>query len=185
MCWSKIFKKKQKDQGVIVVGTVTYPPSGSVPASPVLPHPQEAGYPSATPECIDIDLVRSQWLDKWAVVDPIWWIDNLKIKLDTSVEYAHTHMESMTIDLNPKWANKGVLAHEAAHIVWGNLLSYKQKSDFQTYFYKAKTSDILVQHLFSINPYGAYTAIEGHAEIYRYIGDQMPWYLKEYYPRLL
>jgi len=38
--------------------------------------------------------------------------------------------------------------------------------------------------LYAKNPYGLTNDIEGHAEVYRYIGEKMPEQLKRYYPML-
>ena len=47
-----------------------------------------------------------------------------------------------------------------------------------------KNSDPLIRLLYSKNAYGLTNDIEGHAEVYRYIGQWMPAQMKPYYPML-
>jgi hypothetical protein len=47
-----------------------------------------------------------------------------------------------------------------------------------------KSTDPLIKQLYSINTYGLGSDVEGHAEVYRYIGQQMPAQLKPFYPML-
>ncbi len=85
--------------------------------------------------------------------------------------------------IQPKWLNPGVIAHEAAHYCY-DLLSTSQIADFSTIYRALKDSDPLIRLLYSRNTYGLTNDIEGHAEVYRYIGQQMPIQLKPYYPKL-
>ena len=61
-----------------------------------------------------------------------------------------------------------------------NLLSLKERSITRGTSRNTTSNKLL----FSRNTYGLTNDIEGHAEVYRYIGQQMPEQLKQYYPRL-
>jgi len=81
------------------------------------------------------------------------------------------------------WLNPGVIAHEQAHNSYA-LLNPNQKTAFASIYNSLKNTDPLIKLLYSINTYGLSTDIEGHAEVYRYIGQQMPAQFKQYYPKL-
>jgi hypothetical protein len=59
-----------------------------------------------------------------------------------------------------------------------------RKADFKKAYTPLINSDPLIVFLYSRNTYGLSSVVEGHAEVYRYIGDKMPEKLKPYYPKL-
>jgi hypothetical protein len=85
--------------------------------------------------------------------------------------------------IKPQWLNPGVIAHEQAHNSYA-LLDTGQRTAFAAVYAAFKTTDPLITLLFSRNRYGLSSDIEGHAEIYRYIGQRMPGPMKQYYPRM-
>jgi hypothetical protein len=85
--------------------------------------------------------------------------------------------------IKPKWLNPGVIAHEQAHNSYA-LLTPAQKASFSTVYTPLKNTDPLIKLLYSKNAYGLTNDIEGHAEVYRYLGRQMPQQLVPYYPQL-
>ena len=88
------------------------------------------------------------------------------------------------LDVEPQWLNPGVIAHEQAHNAYA-LLTDQQKEDFAALYTPFITTDPLIKYLYSRNSYGLTSVIEGHAEIYRYLWDQIPEELKQFYPRLI
>ena len=85
--------------------------------------------------------------------------------------------------IKPGWLNPGVVAHEQAHNSYA-FLNPTQKSAFSSLHTSLKSTDPLIKQLYSINTYGLSSDVEGHAEVYRYIGQQMPAQLKPFYPML-
>jgi hypothetical protein len=91
--------------------------------------------------------------------------------------------------IRPEWCNAGVLAHEQAHNSYA-LLTEAQKTTFET-AYDTAQSDPYIVLLHKVNTYmnsldAQGRHVEGHAELYRYIGlDKLPEALKQYYPKLI
>jgi hypothetical protein len=85
--------------------------------------------------------------------------------------------------IKPGWLNPGVIAHEQAHNSYA-LLNPNQKSAFSDLFAHLENTSPLIKQLSSINNRGLIDDIEIHAEVYRYIGQEMPEQLKQYYPSL-
>jgi hypothetical protein len=190
MCLKWFKKKEINTQGTIVIGVVTEPPPVAAPppltpAVVPLPHPEEPANISATISNVDLPYVMHDWLFTWAVPEDSWlfWTTFIHLYLDNTVPFAQTNAQLAQIFFNPIWCNKGTLAHEVAHVVWSKLLVSNEKSAFILDLARAKEEPI-VKDLFSRNPYGLTSNVEAHAEIYRYLGDKMPDYLKKYYPRL-
>lgn len=152
---------------------------------PKLTHPEEPANPQATMANTDILAVRAKWFADWRVPEPwrSFW-RHVNIYLDDTVPAAATWSEIFQSAYNPQWANPGVLAHEMAHISY-YLLNPEEKTDFEVAYRRAATEDVLVEYLFSRKPYGKTNAVEGHADIYRFLGADMPADLIKYYPRLL
>jgi len=82
-----------------------------------------------------------------------------------------------------KWFNVGVIAHEQAHNSYA-LLSGFDKLMFALIYNCLRPFNSLIKQLYSQNQYGLTSNIEGHAELYRYLGEQMPSILMRYYPKL-
>jgi hypothetical protein len=164
-----------------------------------LPHPEEPLNPLATSANIDINSVILKWLIDWDVPQD-WWshwkksvdvqvydvyppfILAMGIKSDTpAVTWSADGKRHLAI--KPSWLNPGIIAHEQAHSSYV-LLNSDQKSAFSDHFASLKNTDPLMRHLFSFHTSGLEVDVEGHAEVYRYIGQQMPEQLKQYYPTL-
>ena len=110
----------------------------------------------------------------------------IEIKLDNTLPYPAGTYELNGIrhlNIKPEWVNPGVIAHEQAHNSYA-LLTSEQKTGFTATYTPLKTSNPLLVFLFSKNSYGLTNEIEGHAEIYRYLGAEMPQELKKYFPKL-
>jgi hypothetical protein len=85
--------------------------------------------------------------------------------------------------IKTQWLNPGVIAHEQAHNSYA-YLSAEQKTAFSALYRTLINTDPLIQLLYSINKYGLNSDVEGHAEVYRYIGQHVPAQLKPFYPAL-
>lgn len=175
------FKKPKPDAPIVITGTVTYPAESNL-----LPHPQEPMDVNATIQSVNIEFVRSAWFLKWGV--PLFYQDFWRqaklVVIFPAMFPAYTILETNTIWFDPRWANSGTMAHEMAHLQWG-FLSVDMRNGFAVEHETAKQTDSLVQLLYRLNSYGTQSDIEGHAEIYRYLGDKMPPYLRKYYPKLI
>jgi hypothetical protein len=158
------------------------------PEPAAIPHPEEAADSSRTVENTNLDLALEEWTVKYKVPESYrsYWKTRIAIKLDASLSAPAATYESGGIRhliIRPEWVNPGVIAHEQAHNSYA-LLTKKQKARFSTDYTLLKTTDPLIIFLFSKNPYGLTSDVEGHAEVYRYLCEEMPGTLKQYYPRL-
>lgn len=175
--------------------------SVTLTASLKLPHPEEPKDPSQTAANVNVATIIAEWMINWQVPQENWpfWRDKVSIELvpglqvpvlingwyqlkDVPAAAYDNGNGTRTIKIRPEWLNKGVIAHENAHNSYF-YLTPEQKDAFAVDFDAHKT-DPLPAYLFSINAYGLSSYIEGHAELYRYLGDQMPEALKKYYPKL-
>jgi len=163
------------------------PPIPTMPvAEPplVLPHPEEP--PNYT--LMDLDYAMSDWLDGWDVPIDHWdyWRNSIVINVTETIPYPAQAWEQDGIrhlDVRPEWVNPGVIAHEQAHNSYA-LLTNEGKAEFYAIYTPLITTDPVIKLLYSINTYGLTNIIEGHAEVYRYIGQYMPESLRKYYPKL-
>lgn len=168
----------------------------STPAEPIsprlpvnsLPHPEEPPDYSHTMANTDLNTALDAWAVKYNVPETwrAFWKTKIIITLDDTIGYPAGTFEQGGIrhlNIRPEWVNPGVIAHEQAHNSYA-LLTGKQKKDFSAAYTPLKTSDPYIRYLYSTNTYGLTSDIEGHAEIYRYLGERMPEILKQYYPRL-
>jgi len=169
------------------------------PRSTVLLHPEEPMNPSATLANINVEAVINKWLTDWGVPQT-WWSNwrglivvqvydvypasvlAMGVKQDTPAA-TWSAGGRRYLAIKPGWLNPGVIAHEQAHNSYA-YLNANQKSAFSSQHTALKNSDPLIKHLYSINTYGLSNDVEGHAEVYRYIGQQMPAQLKPFYPML-
>ena len=93
------------------------------------------------------------------------------------------------LQVRPEWCNAGVLAHEQAHCSYA-LLTEDEKLLFETAYNNAQPHPFIVL-LHRVNTYMNQTDklgrhVEGHAELYRYIGlEKLPVTLKRFYPKLI
>jgi hypothetical protein len=171
----------------------------AVPQGLAIPHPEERRNPSATLANTNTTAIITKWLQDWGVPAPHWdyWRTAIDVQVydiypDSLISKGLKHdTPAATWDeggkrhlaIKAQWLNPGVIAHEQAHNSYA-LLSNRQKAVFSSLYNSLKNTDPLIRHLYSINAYGLTNDIEGHAEVYRYIGQHMPVQLKYYYPKL-
>jgi hypothetical protein len=177
-------------------GTIFSP----APSTPVaIPHPEEPMNPAATLANTDVPAIMVKWLRDWQVPAQYWEYWKTAIDLQVYEVYPDsltaTGMKQDTpagtweadgkrhLAIKPQWLNPGVVAHEQAHNSYA-LLNPAQKVAFASLYTTLKASDPLIRLLYSRNTYGLTSDIEGHAEVYRYAGQQMPGQLKQFYPML-
>jgi hypothetical protein len=183
----------------MVFDNVIYKYNLKRPPPVFLPHPEEPLNPFTTASNIDINAVISRWLTDWEVPQAWWFhwrnaidiqvydvyppfILAMGVKPDTPV-FTWSADGQRRVAIKPGWVNPGVIAHEQAHNSY-SLLSPEQKSAFSALHVYLKNTNPLIKQLYSLNAFGLTSDIEGHAEVYRYIGQQMPEELKQYYPTL-
>jgi hypothetical protein len=162
------------------------PPTTPEPAPLTIPHPEEPPDYSRTLANTSAEGLLTAWFDGWKVPPQYqdWWRNEMKITI--SLQYpspAATSSETRQMWVRPEWANPGVIAHELAHVSY-SLLTETMKTEFSAVYTPLKNTDPLITLLYSQNTYGLTNDIEGHAEVYRYLGEQMPEQLKRYYPKL-
>ena len=125
----------------------------------------------------DVRTLKAIWCSDYKVTNLQWGI-SLNVIIDDSIT-APAWTVGNIIYIQSQFANVGILAHEAAHVSYSLL---EDKRGFEIVFnYLADNPKIkLLREMGKLS-----TAIENHAEIYRYWGNQMPESLKQYYPELL
>ncbi len=176
MCWlSKLFKTKILPQNNIVI-------------SETIPFPEENPDFSQTIGNVIVSNVINKWLIDYHVPLEFWdyWRTMIDIVIDIEIQYPAQSWEAdgiRHIAIRPAWLNPGVIAHEQAHNSYA-LLGIELKALFSTAYTPLKTTDKFIKLLYSQNSYGLTSDIEGHAEVYRYLGNKMPDILKQYYPKL-
>lgn len=153
-----------------------------------LPYPQEQPDYSQTAENVNAPSIVVLWLTSYHVPTEFWnfWETKIVITVDPDYYYPAATWEENGVrhlTVRPEWLNAGVIAHEQAHNSY-SLLSDAEKQAFSKEYTPLKSTDPLIKLLYSINTYGLTSDIEGHAEMYRYLGDKMPQSLKRYYPKL-
>jgi hypothetical protein len=153
-----------------------------------LTHPEEPPDDTITMQNYNIDAVFSKWFLDYAVPAEFqdYWRNRVEIQVDAQLNVPAATWDipnGRHLAIQPKYLNPGVIAHEQAHNSY-SLLTARQKTDFSTVYTPLKNTNKLIKYLYSINRYGLNSDIEGHAEVYRYIGDKMPARLKPFYPRL-
>jgi len=165
----------------------------------VLPHPEESRNDARTMASADINGTLNMWLNDWAV--PVenreFWKSMIVVTLKSPLIIRddvgnEKEVPACTywgtggrryLDIEPEWLNPGVIAHEQAHNSYA-LLSEDQKQAFISTYRRLINVDPYIVLLYSIDTYGLTSDIEGHAEVYRYLGQCMPQELKKYYPKL-
>lgn len=174
--------------------------TGAIPPALVLPHPEEPGNPQATAAAVNIIAVRQAWYDGWRVslngrglFNPVTLnlVENLAIVYNGALVKvpAATYAELLRIDIDPKWANPGVLAHESQHIFYSWLTEDQRLKFAAEYFGMAETGDamlsLVVRHMAGRDPSWVSDIREIYADIYRYLGDKMPESLKPFFPNMI
>lgn len=167
---------------------------GKKPIIKVIPHPEEPQNLLATLENTDIYAVFDKWVRDWDVPVPYreeFW-EAWHFILVPNLTYMGNRYPALTwpdrIEIDPQWANPGVLAHECCHVIWAGLREDEQVL-FSVAYRLVLETDALLRFVFSQKPYmqmtlGQNNDREGHADCYRYLGGQMPAILKSYYPKL-
>jgi hypothetical protein len=192
-----MFKKAFSQQPANTPLTPT--PPAKTPEPFFIPHAEEPMNPVATLANTDPIVILNKWLTDWETPAQYWdyWKQAINIRIyaiypadilamgikqDTpAATWEDGGKRQMVI--KPQWLNPGVIAHEQAHNSYA-LLNPSQKSAFASVFTSLKDTDPLMKFLFSKNAYGLTNDIEGHAEVYRYIGQYMSTRLKPFYPQL-
>ncbi len=176
MCFSKLFGK---------------------PKTPMLPHPEEPINNNATIDNInpgDLIYIINKWFNDWKVPvesHPFWLSVKITLVPKLTILYngqfiqvpAATWPEEKRMELDPQWANPGVLAHEFAHISY-SMLKEGDKMAFESHYTTLLKTDPLLMILDAQNSYMNTSTIEDHADVYRYLGEQMPESLKQYFLKL-
>jgi hypothetical protein len=159
-----------------------------------LPHPEEAMNPLATVESMHLTAILDKWFLDWGVpeADRVFW-RSWPIVLVPGLKYNGAEYPALTwpdrIDLDPRWANPGVIAHECCHVLWARFDAAKRTA-FSAQYQSLMLTDDLLQLMRSRQPYvqsqfGKNSDIEGHAECYRYLGTRMPAGLLVFYEGLI
>lgn len=185
--FNKSSTKEQTGDNGNTVNPTTTTTSDTTPATLSLTHPEEAENTSQTVENVSIPDTLTKWLTDWIVPVEQWdyWRNRISVTVadDVEVAYSWESEGKRFIKVNPKWLNPGVIAHEQAHNSY-SLLTPQQKNSFENEYTPLISTDPLIKYLYSINTYGLINVVEGHAEVYRYLGARMPGQLKKYYPKL-
>jgi len=176
--------------GETTTGTSTTPETQN---NLVLPHPEEPRDDSRTLENTPVDYGLLLWKKSYKISDEnyAYFNSHTRVRLvdpfliDGKEYPAGTYdIESgRALDIEPRWYNAGVTGHEEGHNSYA-LLTVEQVEEFNTLFNHYKQNDPLIKYLFSINSYGLTNNVEGHAEVYRYLGEKMPEPLKQFYKNL-
>ncbi len=153
-----------------------------------LPYPEEKPDYSQTIDNVNISLVIDKWLLNYYVPSVYWdfWKTKIDIVVDPNYQYPAGVWEENGVRhmrVRPEYLNVGVIAHEQAHNSY-SLLTDLEKQLFSTTYTPLKTTDPLIKLLYKTNTYGLTNDVEGHAEVYRYIGYDMPPTLKAFYPKM-
>ena len=199
MCWSKLsnlFRRKKSATDsikTIVTHTNSISETSSTTAAlvqpaTVLPHPEEKPDYSKNLNNTSFTEMLNKWFETYGVPEQSreFWRNQIAVTITVDIPYpAGTWDENgiRHLAVRPEWLNPGVIAHEQAHNSYA-LLTDSQKTEFSSIYNVLKDTDSLIKLLYSINTYGLSNDIEGHAEVYRYLGEKMPEPLKKYYPKL-
>lgn len=153
-----------------------------------LPHPEEPVNYECTIENYNLDVIFEKWFDDYLV--PVeyrdYWRNKIEIEVTLTIPFpAGTYdiPNGRHLSIRPEWLNAGVIAHEQAHNSYA-LLTVTDMEQFAIEHDSLKNTEPLIKLLYSINSYGLNNSVEAHAEVYRFLGQQIPERLKQYYPRL-
>jgi hypothetical protein len=163
------------------------------PKALAIPHPEEPRDPLATAENTILAAILAKWFADWEVPGEYqeYW-RGCPVILVPNLSYMGQPYPALAwngrIEIDPTWCNPGILAHENCHIVWAESQE-DERVLFSATYRLALETDPLLKFVYSQKPYmqdrfGKDLDVEGHAECYRYLGQQMPAILKPYYPRL-
>ncbi len=163
-----------------------------------LPHPEELINQNVTIENVapdDLIYIINKWLYDWKVpteFHPFWLSVNITLVPGLSIFYngqlvqvpAATWAEEKRMELDPHWANPGVISHENCHISQTFLPGL---AVFIT-AYNVCTDPLLQlikDKMLGKDPAWANSPAEIHADVYRYLGEKVPEDLRGFYPKLL
>jgi len=151
-----------------------------------VPFPKEPENPTATLDNTDLQSVIASWMvsREVPVAYRLFWTEGVKIQLSYQYPYAAASAETLRVWVNPVHATPGVVAHECAHISY-RYLSDDDRIAWASSFDHALVHDCLLKFVSEKEPYMLHNYIEAHAEVYRYLGPQMPKELKRFYPKLI
>jgi hypothetical protein len=165
---------------------------------PYILHPEEPAVDSHTVANTPSYLIFNHWFTEWQVPSEHWdyWLSAIVVwvydvwpsdmfKDDPSTP-AGTWTDGQgkrNLAVLAKWFNAGVVAHEQAHNSYA-LMTPETRMEFAAIYNSIKETDPYIKLLYSINTYGLSSDVEGHAEVYRYLGSMMPTTLKRFYPKL-
>jgi hypothetical protein len=171
---------------------------------PSLPHPEEPQDKNKTLANTSIDEVFKTWFTRWAVPVANWdyWYQAIDIHVQDGWTLEQIGMlpygyktPAYTYEADgirhfyclATWWTPGVVAHEQAHNSYA-LLTEAQKDQYEIAYQQCQ-NDPYIKLLHSQNTYmNALDAhsrhVEAHAEVYRFLGQQVPEELKRFYPKL-
>ena len=157
------------------------------------PHPEEPKDPLATAENTVLAALLEKWFNGWDVPGEHhdFWRNWPKV-LVPSLSYMGNPYPALTwpdrTEIDPKWANPGIIAHESCHVVWPELQEDERTLFGSTYRLASETYPLVAlvkAKMLGKDPAWANSPAEIHADCYRYLGQSLPQILKPYYPRLL
>lgn len=156
-----------------------------------LPYPEEA--PFEKPLDISARALVKGFLEAYKVPGEYhdYWLDDVvSISNPLVILYRGVYINAPAATFDRKvrldgcWLNNGVLAHEFAHISY-SLMPLDKRYEFNNLFKTSAHGYWYVHSMFMQKPYGYYNPVEGHADMFRYLGKDMPDVFKKYYPRLI
>ncbi len=200
MCFTAIsnwFKKPPAGDPTPLPVPVPIPPIPPVPPAPplALTHPEEPANPEATVDNVDVSATFMKWLRDWMVPQEqrVLW-SKVIIELNPNNPYGAACSYYWEIPprvvFKPAYLNPGAMAHEFAHYEYFERLTLDQQETFSATYQQLMLTDPLLQLMRDQKPYVQMNFsknfdVEGHAEVYRYLGDKMPAELRIFYPDLL
>jgi hypothetical protein len=185
MCWDRIknlFKREWQppypqepyDPNQVLTNTLTYDVMAEFLAEREVPREYWNFW---------LDHVEFKIYESWPDYEPFnWWKYSGYISESTpGIAWEDNGIRHVAALLG--YALPGMIAHECAHLSYG-LLSEDEKIEYSNQYQMIKDNDQRIIELFKYNSYGLKNDIEAHAEIYRYLGEEMPDILKQFYPKL-
>jgi hypothetical protein len=164
-------------------------------APPTIPHPEEPPNYAQTPTNTNIAMFVDKWLTDWAVPDKyhLGWKLTLDFIIDNSFPYPAGVWGTSDGIIHGKfqspYVNTGVVAHEGGGHGSYAKLTEDEKLEFESTYVPLLNDDnpetqTIMELLWTVNSYMHTSAVEAHAEVYRYLGQFMPEELKQFYPNL-
>jgi len=147
----------------------------------VIPHPEQK--PDYVGPIITVDELITDCYEEYDI-PTMFMANNVDVEIHPFNGAGLTWMSLMKILISPPYANAGVLGHEYAHIEYG-LLPSNLKEKFNTTITPLIRRNIRIKTMLEQYDYGFTNRIELHAEIFRYLGDEMPAELYRFYPNLI